>query len=301
MTRVALGAGVLIWIGATLLLAEWRRFARPSLGERLRPFHPGATELTSPATGSMGSLRDVIVPLARDGGDRLATIFGVEEKSEAKLRRIHSELTPGSFRLRQLAWTGGGLIAGAAVASVTGPAWPISVLLVAGAPLLAFLIVEQNLARASERWQRTTEEELPVIAEQLAMLLNAGFSLGSALGRLAARSQGCVARDLDQVVNRLQQGLSEGEALREWADRSGLAAVERMVSILTVHSTAADLGRLVSAEARQARRDRHRHTVEVMERRGEQVWVPVTVATLVPGAILIAVPFLAALRLFANA
>lgn len=301
MTRVALGAGILIWIGATLLLAEWRRFARPSLGERLRPFHPGATELTSPATGSMGSLRDVIVPLARDGGDRLATIFGVEEKSEAKLRRIHSELTPGSFRLRQLAWTGGGLIAGAAVASVTGPAWPISVLLVAGAPLLAFLIVEQNLARASERWQRTTEEELPVIAEQLAMLLNAGFSLGSALGRLAARSQGCVARDLDQVVNRLQQGLSEGEALREWADRSGLAAVERMVSILTVHSTAADLGRLVSAEARQARRDRHRHTVEVMERRGEQVWVPVTVATLVPGAILIAVPFLAALRLFANA
>lgn len=301
MTRVALGAGILIWIGATLLLAEWRRFARPSLGERLRPFHPGATELTSPATGSMGSLRDVIVPLARDGGDRLATIFGVQEKSEAKLRRIHSELTPGSFRLRQLAWTGGGLIAGAAVASVTGPAWPISVLLVAGAPLLTFLIVEQNLARASERWQRTTEEELPVIAEQLAMLLNAGFSLGSALGRLAARSQGCVARDLDQVVNRLQQGLSEGEALREWADRSGLAAVERMVSILTVHSTAADLGRLVSAEARQARRDRHRHTVEVMERRGEQVWVPVTVATLVPGAILIAVPFLAALRLFANA
>lgn len=301
MTRVALGAGILIWIGATLLLAEWRRFARPSLGERLRPFHPGATELTSPATGSMGSLRDVIVPLARDGGDRLATIFGVQEKSEAKLRRIHSELTPGSFRLRQLAWTGGGLIAGAAVASVTGPAWPISVLLVAGAPLLAFLIVEQNLARASERWKRTTEEELPVIAEQLAMLLNAGFSLGSALGRLAARSQGCVARDLDQVVNRLQQGLSEGEALREWADRSGLAAVERMVSILTVHSTAADLGRLVSAEARQARRDRHRHTVEVMERRGEQVWVPVTVATLVPGAILIAVPFLAALRLFANA
>lgn len=301
MTRLALGAGVLIWIGATLLLAEWRRFARPSLGERLRPFHPGATELTSPATGSMGSLRDVIVPLARDGGDRLATIFGVQEKSEAKLRRIHSELTPGSFRLRQLAWTGGGLIAGAAVASVTGPAWPISVLLVAGAPLLAFLIVEQNLARASERWKRTTEEELPVIAEQLAMLLNAGFSLGSALGRLAARSQGCVARDLDQVVNRLQQGLSEGEALREWADRSGLAAVERMVSILTVHSTAADLGRLVSAEARQARRDRHRHTVEVMERRGEQVWVPVTVATLVPGAILIAVPFLAALRLFANA
>ena len=43
------------------------------------------------------------------------------------------------------------------------------------------------------------------------------------------------------------------------------------------------------------------HTIEQIERRGQQVWIPVTVATLVPGAILLAVPFLAALRTFANA
>lgn len=298
--RLALGAGVLVWIGATLLLSDWRRFARPSLTERLRPFHPGAGGQDRQPAGSVESVREVLAPLARDVGDRLAALFGVQEKSELRLRRIHSHTTPAAFRARQMGWCGVALVAGAAVSSF-GRSVPLSLFLVLGAPLLVFLVFEQRLARASERWQRATEEELPVVSEQLAILLNAGYSLGAALGRLAVRGRGCVARDLEDVVNRLQQGLSEPEALREWADRSGSAAVERLVAILTVHSAAADLGRMVTAEARQARRDLHRRTVELMERRSQQVWVPVTVATLVPGALLLAVPFLAALNLFAKA
>jgi tight adherence protein C len=78
-------------------------------------------------------------------------------------------------------------------------------------------------------------------------------------------------------------------------------AVGRLVAVLALHTETADLGRLVTAEARQARREQHRRTIESIERRAQQVWVPVTVATLVPGVILLAVPFLAALRLFANA
>ncbi len=298
--RLALGAGVLVWIGATLLLSGWRRFARPPLTERLRPFHPGAGGRERGPVGSVESVREVMTPLARDIGDRLAALFGVQERSELRLRRVHSDTTPAAFRAHQMGWCGVALVAGAALSSL-GRSVPLGLLLVGGAPLLVFLVIEQRLARASERWQRATEEELPVVSEQLAILLNAGYSLGAALGRLAARGRGCVARDLEDVVNRLQQGLSESEALREWADRSGSAAVERLVGILTVHSAAADLGRMVTTEARQARRDLHRRTIELMERRAQQVWVPVTVATLVPGALLLAVPFLAALNLFAKA
>ncbi len=249
----------------------------------------------------MQSVGEIVGPLIRDAGDRVAALFGIRDRAEQRLARIHSPLSPAAFRVRQLAWSGGALVVGAALATGASAPVVLSVLLVGGSPLLAFLIVEQGLARASERWQRTTEAELPVMSEQLAMLLNAGYSLGSALNRLARRGRGCVATDLAYVVNRVQQGLSDEEALREWAQRSGCAAVERLVGVLVVHSTAADVGRLISAEARAARRDLHRHTIEVMERRGQQVWVPVTVATLVPGAILLAVPFLAALRLFANA
>ncbi|MBV9662267.1 MAG: type II secretion system F family protein, partial [Acidimicrobiales bacterium] len=193
------------------------------------------------------------------------------------------------------------LVLGGLVAAATASPLPLVILLLAGSPVLVFLVVEQKLAHQSEQWQRDIAREIPVMSEQLAMLLNAGFSLGAALGRMAERGRGCVALDMARVVNRVQQGLTESAALSEWAELARVDAVDRLVGVLKLHSDAAELGRLISAEARQARRDLHRKTVELMERRSQQVWVPVTVATLVPGAILLAIPFLAALKLFANA
>jgi pilus assembly protein TadC len=197
--------------------------------------------------------------------------------------------------------SGGCLVVGAVLAATLPAPLPVAVLLVAGLPALCFLVFEQRLASASERWQRNLGYEIPVVSEQLAMLLNSGYSLGSALIRITERGQGCAARDLETVINRVRQGLSDSEALTEWADVARVDSVTRLVGVLTLHSDAADLGRLVSAEARYARRDLHRRAVETMERRGQQVWVPVTVAALVPGVILLAVPFLSALHLFSNA
>ena len=77
-----------------------------------------------------------------------------------------------------------------------------------------------------------------------------------------------------------------------------VAAVHRLVSVLSLNREGGDLGRLISDEARSIRRDAHRQLIERIERRGEQVWIPVTVATLLPGVIFMAVPFVQALSLF---
>ncbi|MCU4183901.1 type II secretion system F family protein [Acidiferrimicrobium sp. IK] len=245
-------------------------------------------------------MRDVIGPLARSIGDRVAGAFGVTEQLELRLRRVHSPLDVTGFRTRQLAWSGVGLLGGMLLAGAGVPL-AFGLVCVAGAPLLAFLVVEQRLAEASQRWQRTVAQELPVISEQLAMLLNAGYSLGAAISRIAGRGKGCCAQDLRMVANRIRQGVGEGVALREWAEVVRVDGLDRLVAVLALNRETSDLGRLVSTEARQARRDLQRRTTEVMEKRAQQVWVPVTVATLVPGVILLAVPFLAALRLFSNA
>lgn len=301
MIRVEVAAGLLVWVGATLLLSCWRRASRPSLADRVRPFSPGGGDQTSnPGAFSVESFRDVLAPLARTIGDRVARLLGVEESLPTRLTRIHSEVEPSAFRLRQMAGTAAGLIVGCAMAAGLSMPVPLAALFVIGLPLLCFLVPEQRVASASEKWQRSLAYEVPVVSEQLAMLLNSGYSLGAALSRVAARSQGCVARDLEVVSNRVRQGLSDADALREWSDLAKVESVERLVGVLTLHSEAADLGRLVSAEARSARRDLHRRTIEAIERRSQQVWVPVTVATLVPGVILLAVPFLSALHLFAG-
>jgi len=41
-----------------------------------------------------------------------------------------------------------------------------------------------------------------------------------------------------------------------------------------------------------------RELVETIEKRGQQVWIPVTVATLAPGVVFIGIPFTSALSGF---
>jgi len=175
----------------------------------------------------------------------------------------------------------------------------MALLVILGAPVLAFLVLEQSVSQASVRWQRHLFLELPVVSEQLGMLLSAGFSLSGALNRIAERSQGSCGQDLARVSSRTRQGLTEIDALREWADLADVNAVDRLVQVLSLNRQAGDLGRLIAEEARSIRRDVQREMVERLEKREQQVWIPVTVATLVPGVIFMAVPFIEAMRLFA--
>jgi tight adherence protein C len=295
MTRLWALSGIAAWFGVTLLLAESRRLARPSLTERLRPYSPGA----GPATPfSVTTFRDLLGPLATDLCDRAARCFGVGEELERRLARIHSPLDVSGFRLRQLGWALGGLGLGAAIDLASAPPVVLGLLLVLGAPLLAFLVIEQRLASASKAWQRRLTLELPVVVEQLAMLIGAGYSLGAGLARLAGRSHGAAGADLARLCGRIRHGLSESAALTEWAEVADVECLHRLVPILALHSEAPELGRLISEEARSMRRDVGRSLVEIMERRAQQVWIPVTVAALVPGVIFLAVPFIQALRAF---
>lgn len=292
-------SGLGLWAGLVLLLSELRWFSRPALVERLLPYSPGGMGRRSrPGLLSVESFRDIIGPVASAVGARLARLVGVNEELAVRLERIHSPLDVTGFRVRQLGWAVVGLVGAALLVTASRPTAAIALLFLAGAPLLAFLLLEQQLSSASVAWKRRVSLELPVVTEQLAMLLAAGYSLGAALNRLAARGRGNCAHDLARVCGRIRQGLSEDEALREWATVADVEALDRLVPILALSREASDLGRLVSDEARAIRRDLQRTLIETVERRGQQVWVPVTVAALVPGVLFMAIPFIEALRLF---
>jgi len=298
--RLALVCGALgVWIGATLLLSEVRWFARTSLTERLRPYAVGASDVgRRSGVLSVESFRDAIGPLSRAIGERVAKIVGVSEDLDVRLARVHSPIDVTAFRVRQVGWSVAGL-GGAALVSIALrlPALVTTAFLL-GAPIVAFLVQEQRLAAESARWQRRLFLELPVVAEQLALLLSAGWSLTAALNRLAQRSTGATGRDLQRVCRRIRQGLSEADALREWSRLASVPALERLVPVLALNRDTSDLGRLVADEARAIRRDVHRELIEAVERRNQQVWIPVTVAALLPGALFLAVPFIQALNAF---
>ncbi len=299
MTAGLIALGLVMWAGATLLLSEVRWFARRSLVERLRPYSPGGLGRPGRAgVFSVESFTQAIGPMAQMVGERLAQLVGVSEELSLRLARVHSPLGVTEVRVRQLGASVAGFGLAALVVAALGPPLPLSLLLVFAGPALAFLVQEQRVAAASHRWQRCLFLELPVVAEQLALLLSAGYSLTSALNRLAQRSTGASGADLRRVCARLRQGLSETEALREWAVVAGVPALDRLVPVLALNRETSDLGRLVAEEARAVRRDVHRELIEMAERRSQQVWIPVTVATLVPGVIFMGIPFVEALRRF---
>ena len=301
MTRTVALASVVLWSGVTLVLAELRVVRRPTLVERLRPHAPGASgHLPKPGLLSARSFQDALAPLASAAGERVASWLGVSEPLAARLRRVHATVDPTAFRLRQFAWAGAGLSAAVIGCSAVRPPLTAGIAICLGSGALAFLVVEQQLATASARRKTRILLELPVISEQLGMLMGAGYSLGSALNRMAERGSGACVEDLKIVCSRIRQGLTEVDALREWAEVADVDALTRLVAILSLNRETSDLGRLVADEARSIRREVQRSLVEQIERKAQQVWIPVTVATLVPGAVLMAVPFLEALRLFSD-
>ena len=299
MTRVIVASGLALWVGLALLLAELPWFARRPLSERLRPYVPGGMgRRTGVGLLSFESFREAVAPAARALGERFSALLGVSEELEVKLARIHAPLDVTGFRVRQLGWAVAAFGLAGLLTLTTRPPALIALLFLLGAPLLAFLALEQQVVAASDRRKRQLHLELPVVAEQTAMLLGAGYSLTAALDRVARRGRGAAAQDLGRVLRRVRQGLSETDALREWAVLSDVDAVERLVGVLALNREASDLGRLLAEEARGIRRDVQRELVETMERRGQQVWIPVTVATLLPGVVFVAIPFLEALAVF---
>jgi tight adherence protein C len=300
-TQLLAVAALALFAGSTLLLSHVRWFRRRPLADRLAPYVPGGSAVRSTSIlVSAETFGQVIGPLARAVGERVARAVGVTEPLVVRLERIGSPLDVTGFRVRQLGWAAVGLVTGTVLAVAAQLSGPLAFLLIVTGPLIGFLVVEQRLAMESQAWQRRVFLELPVVAEQLGMLLSAGYSLGAGLGRLANRGKGACGRDLQRVVGRIRQGLSETEALREWAAVADVDALHRLVGVLALNRQSGDLGRLIGEEARAIRRDVHRELIEIIERRSQQVWIPVTVAALVPGVIFLAVPFIDALRLFAN-
>ena len=301
MNRMDVLLAFVAFVGLVIVLSTLPWFASRSLEQRLGPHAPGGAARATPmGVLSVGSFREVVTPMANFIGARLARACGVHDDLTTRLRRAHATIDPTRFRLRQAAWAFGSLVIAAALVIAVRAPVVIAALFVLGAPLLAFLVLEQQLGRACTERQRRTFVELPVVSEQLAMLLGAGYSLAGALNRVAERGNGACAADLARVCDRMRQGLGERDALLEWADTIDVASVHRLVAVLALNRQAADLGRLISDEARSVRREAQRELIETIERRTQMVWIPVTVAALVPGVIFMAVPFVQALSLFSG-
>lgn len=292
LTDLILTAG--LGVGTTLVLSGSPWFRRERSMIRLAPYLPNPN---APARNPMNriGLRETLEPTLESFGRVISRALGILTDLPLRLRRAGVETDPYDFRLLQMALGIIGLIIG----SIIWVVMPIPALLGVSAmiatPLGAVLGVEQWLNHRIEERSLHIRAELPVIIEQLGMLVSVGFSLTAAVAHIASRGTGAVASDFRGVTTEIRRGVPPMDAFRTWSENSGMSAVDRVVGVLALNSEASDLGALISAEARAIRASAHRDLLETIEKRSQLVWIPVTVATLVPGLMFLAVPFYAAM------
>lgn len=288
---------VALWAGVVLLLGELPWFGEVSLVQRVRGHvRSGGSSPRRPGVLSVESLREIAAPLATAAGSRLARALGLSDDLDTTLRRIGSHDDATAFRLRQFTLAGGTLLGAAFLTALTTLPPAITVAAPPTAAALAYLITEQRLANRSTAVQRRIRLELPIIIEQLGMLLGAGHSLAGAVARIGERGHGATAAGFRAAAKRMRHGVDEMQALRDFASQAEVPALDRLVGVLSMNREATDLGALISNEARLVRREVHRELIEALERRGQTVWIPVTVATLLPGVVFMAVPFVDAMK-----
>lgn len=230
---------------------------------------------------------------------RIATLANADAEFASRLREAGMARSPFEFRVRQVGSATAGLVASGTALIAVGVRPLLALAGAFGVAAAIYGASEYRIARSTTLRRTQITEELPIVAEQIGMLLASGMSLKGALDAVARRGHGICAEGLERVGARVAGGTAVEVALAEWADNAGSAAIRRFVGVLTLHEEATDVAALVSDEARSARMEAHRRLIAHIERRSEQVWIPVTVAALVPGCVLLAIPFSDALSGYA--
>lgn len=222
-------------------------------------------------------------------------------RSERRLRRVHHPLDPGAFRFRQL---------GQAAASLGIAGALVSVSPVAFHPLVTLALVLGTPRRwssppTSTCWP-TSSGARPVRSSA-----NCRRWPSSSACSWPPAACGCCHRPPRPPWPRAP-GRGPPTGHPAWAQqvdertalRSGPISVRARASPTSLASSPSQ-GRPPTSTVSSSRKptrsaEAHRELLADLERRSQQVWVPVTVATLLPGSLLLLVPFLDA-RLFAGA
>lgn len=157
---------------------------------------------------------------------------------------------------------------------------------------IAGFCINTYLVKTSK--QKNTKFDFALIAyiEQISLSISNGKSLQSALTSVDNFNN----EELLNFQNLLRSGLDTESAASFWIEQSDSKSKRRLLDLITAKTTAAESLKLMELILKQLRQEKRFSTLAEIERRNQLVWIPVTIAVLLPGMIFIAIPLEAALR-----
>jgi tight adherence protein C len=273
--------------GAGLLVVVLRLpfLRKPTADERISPYlrDLGAPDVFVGVVDSSSPFYAILRlfgPSLRAGAERLERLLGGSLSIRRRLGRAGLERTVEDFRIEQLLWGaaafGVGLVASVVTVAV-GAGNPLGMLvfcLVLG--ILGVLARDTYLTAQVRRRERRLLEELPTVAELLALSVAAGEGPAAALDRVARACRGELAEELKRVLAETRAGETLVRALDALADRTGLLALSRFADGLAVAlERGTPLADVLRAQAGDIREAGRRELIESGARREVAMMVPV--------------------------
>lgn len=279
-------------VGAVLGIGLWSLFdvlvadRHTSVEDRVLPYLrdlPGNGTRRPPTprlVGRRSAAAAFLGPALRAIAGVLDRVLGGNASIQSRIRRAHLPITVHDFRIEQAVW---GLVAFGVVAVPAGlvalraPERSVALLLCCCfAMVLGILLRENRLTAQVETHERAVLQEFPAIAELLALAVAAGESPVAALDRVVRRATGALPLELRDLLAEIHLGTPVVVAFDRFAARSGVAAVSRFASAVSVAvERGTPLAEVLHAQAGDVREAGRRALIESGARREVLMMVPV--------------------------
>ncbi len=188
-----------------------------------------------------------------------------------------------------MAVKGGAAVVGlvGALSLLTAAPGRTGVVLLVAAPAVAFALPDLALRRRARRRAVAMGLELPDVLDLLRVAIDAGLPATRALGEVAARRRGPLARELATLAAHLELGEPRDAALERFAARAPLPEAASLVAILRrAHRHGAPPSQALTGLAADARAQRARHLRDAAARAAPKIQLAVALL-LVPAAMLL--------------
>lgn len=262
----------MLWAVAAAAAARWVARPRRELIVRVRPYaqlsrsrlgagvdHATAFGVAIPVGGAVG---EVLGPMVRRGAELLASVVdaGTRDSIELRLRQAgFVDVEADQYRMRQLAYTVGGLTIGIALGLSRG--FSAALVLATGA-LLAFpaaTFQRNRVDRAIEERRELMRVELYTVTQLIAVYLRAGSSAVDAVRNVTVRGQGPIVEELREALGWIGAGMRPHDAYARLTEITPEPSAARLYRALgSSASSGGDIARsllAMSTDLRAARRE----------------------------------------------
>lgn len=272
MNGALLGAliGCLGGAGWWLLAVAWSR-QRITLAQRVAPYvrhQPRMSRLLAVDTHAPFPMaRRVLGPLLADASSILEKLGSGSASVARRLAQAGRRSTVEQFRVEQVVWGAAGAALGllaaiALTARGTSVVLGLAVVVIGG--LLGVLGRDTELSRAATRRQQQIVEELPDVAELIALGVAAGATPAAAIDRVARVSSGVLGAELAGLMANVRTGSGFTGALEQLSATTASSELARFADAITVATErGTPLAEVLRAQAMDLRENSRQKLMEL--------------------------------------